>query len=121
VLAWARSQRASDIATTAVTEAELRYGLALLPVGRRREALAAAVEALFFRLLAGRVPPFDRAATPYYAEFVAARRVAGRPIATADAKIGAIARACGATALATRNAIDFEGYGVTFLNPWKIR
>jgi toxin FitB len=121
VLAWARSQRLSEMATTAVTEAELRYGLALLPVGHRREALAAAVETLFSRLLGGQVLPFDRAAAPHYADFVAARRVAGRPVATADAMIAAIARASGVTALATRNTADFESCGVALLDPWKIR
>ena len=119
VLAWARGVRPSELATTAVTEAELRYGLALLPAGQRRDALAAAMEALFARLLAGRILPFDRAAAPHYADYVAARRAAGRPVATADAMIAAIARARAVTALVTRNTADFAGCGVTLLDPWQ--
>jgi predicted nucleic acid-binding protein len=119
VLAWARSVRASEMVTTAVTEAELRYGLALLPAGQRRDALAAAMEALFARLLAGRVLPFDRAAAAHYADHVAARRAAGRPVATADAMIAAIARARGVTTLVTRNTADFDGCGIALLDPWQ--
>jgi predicted nucleic acid-binding protein len=121
VLAWARGVRPSELATTAVTEAELRYGLALLPAGQRRDALATAMEALLARLLAGRVLPFDRAAALHYADYAAARRAVGRPVATADAMIAAIARARGITTLVTRNTADFDGCGMTLLDPWQER
>jgi predicted nucleic acid-binding protein len=118
VLAWARALAPDDICATAIAEAEMRYGVARLPAGGRREALLRAVDRLFAEVLAGRVLAFDRAAAPHYARFVAARRVAGRPVATADAMIAAIAVAAGASAIATRNTTDFEGCGVALLNPW---
>jgi toxin FitB len=118
VLAWSAGVPRTATATTAVTEAEIRFGVALLPEGSRRDALAAAVDALFADRLAGRVLPFDRAAAPHYAAFAAARRAAGRPVATADAMIAAVARARGAAAIATRNTADFAGCGLPLVDPW---
>lgn len=118
VLAWAQGVRGSALATTAIAEAELRFGLALLPPGQRRAGLEAALEAMFAQVLGGRVLPFDSAAAAPYAVFLAARRAAGRPVAMADAMIAAIAAAQGATALVTRNTADFAGCGVTLLDPW---
>jgi predicted nucleic acid-binding protein len=121
VFAWAAAQPWGALHITAVTEAELRLGLALLPDGARRAALAAKVEQMIVEGLSGRVLPFDRAAAAHYAAFMAARRRAGRPVAMADAQIAAIARARGAAVLATRNTVDFEGCGVPLLDPWRGR
>jgi predicted nucleic acid-binding protein len=118
VLAWAARVPRTGIATTAITEAETRLRLALLPDGQRRDALPDAVEALFADLLAERVLAFDRAAALHYAAIVVARRAAGRPVTTADAMIAAIARAHGAAALATRNIADLEGCGLALIDPW---
>jgi predicted nucleic acid-binding protein len=119
VLAWSLAVPGADFVITAVTEAELRLGLALLPQGRRREALAAAIEAVFADRFANRVLPFDRAAAPHCAAFLAARRAAGRPAGQADAMIAASARAAGATAIATRDTAGFEGCGLSLINPWR--
>jgi toxin FitB len=118
VLAWMRSQPMSALFTTTITEAELFYGIALLPDSKRRRALEAAVSLIFAEDLAGRVLPFDSAAAREYATIAAARRHAGRPIAEADAQIAAIARSRGA-AVATRNGEDFAGCGVTVVSPWE--
>src|SRR5246127_201634 len=110
VLEWMRSEPASALFTTAITEAELLYGIALLPDGRRRQSLEEVVDSIFAEDLADRGLPFDGAAAHESAHLAASRRRAGRPIAEADARIAAIARSRGA-ALATRNVGDFVGCG----------
>jgi len=119
VLAWFAGQRRAELCTTAISEAELAYGLALLPMGRRRDALIQMVARLLGEGLGGRVLAFDRAAAAAYGAFAAARRSAGRPVAAADAQIAAIARASGATLLATRDADGFQDCGVPIVDPWR--
>lgn len=119
VLAWLAAQDAGALFITAVTEAELRTGLAIMPEGRRREALAAALEAVLAEDFAGRVLPFEGgAAARAYATIQAARRGMGRPISMTDAMIAAIAQARGAQ-VATRNVGDFADTGVDVVNPWR--
>jgi predicted nucleic acid-binding protein len=118
VLEWSRHVAATLPVTTTVSEAELRFGVLRLPSGRRRDALQAVLEQLLGGLLAGRILPFDRQAATEYASFAAARQAVGRPVPTNDAMIAAIARAHGATAIATRNLRDFEGSGVALVDPW---
>ncbi len=117
VLAWMDDRPPRDLFVTAVTEAEVRTGIALLPEGRRRRGLAEACERAFGSLFAGRVLPFDSDAARAYAEIVAARRVLGRPVSQADGQIAAIARSRG-MAVATRNIRDFQDMGVDVLDPW---
>ncbi len=119
VMAWAEGQPVETLYGTSIGEAELLYGIELLPHGRRREALHGALRTLFQNLLVGRVLPFDRLAAIAYAEWAADRRQAGKPVATADLQIAAIARARGATAIATRNTRDFAGCGVPLIDPWQ--
>ena len=119
VLAWVARQRRAELCTTAISEAELAYGLALLPPGRRREALVQAVARLLGEGLGGRVLAFDRIAAAAYGVIAAGRRTAGRPVATADGQIAAIARARGATLLATRDVGGFQDCGVPILDPWQ--
>ncbi len=116
VRAWWRSQVATDLFTTAITEAEMRYGFAIMPAGRRRDDLTVRADFLF-GYFAGRILPFDRAAARAYADIFASRRALGRPIDRADCQIAAIARAQG-MAVATRNVSDFRNCGVRVLNPW---
>ena len=118
VEAWVTSRRAGDMYFSAVSEAELRYGVAILPAGRRRVALAAAVDGLVREDFAGRVLPFDSVAARAYAEIAATRRRAGRPVSQADSQIAAIARARG-FAMATRNVRDFAGMGIEVVDPWE--
>ena len=101
---------------TAVTEAEVRTGIAFLPEGARRRGLAEAAERAFGGLFAGRVLPFDSAAARVYAEIAAARRAAGRPLCQTDGQIAAIARSRGMT-VATRNVRDFSETGIEVIDP----
>lgn len=119
VVAWAQCHAMTDLFITTITEAEIFYGLALLPEGKRRSGLTASAERLFNEGLSGRVLPFDRAAARAYAEIAAACRKAGRPAGNADVQIAAIAKAQGAAWIATRNVRDFEFCGVPVLNPWE--
>lgn len=114
---WLADQPAASVFISAITEAELRYGLALMPPGKRRSALAVEIGDMLGEDFSGRILPFDSPAAVAFAEIAAERRQAGRPISQADAQIAAIARSRGA-ALATRNVPDFEGCGVEIVNPW---
>ena len=117
VLAWFAGHAADTLFLTAISEAELRTGAAILPVGQRRDRLVGAIDAMIDQDFAGRILPFDSPAARCYAETAAARRAAGKPIMDADCQIAAIARACNA-AIATRNVKDFEGCGIDVINPW---
>ncbi len=117
VMAWFSAQNSAELYLTAVSEAELRTGAAILPAGRRRDRLAAEIDALIRQDFAGRVLPFDSAAARAYADIAAIRRSAGRPIAEADCQIAAIARASDA-AVATRNSGDFTDCGIAVIDPW---
>ena len=117
VMAWFSAQDSAELYLTAVTEAELRAGAAILPAGRRRDRLAAEVDAMVQEDFAGRVLPFDSLAAKAYAEIAATRRSLGRPILEADCQIAAIARVTNA-AIATRNRADFELCGIALIDPW---
>jgi predicted nucleic acid-binding protein len=118
VRAWVNSLPSTQIATTAITAAELYYGVARLPAGQRRQQLAVAVSALLNDALRGRVVAFDERAARRYADVVTGREHAGRPIEVPDAQIAAICRELGAV-LATRNIKDFEETGVELVDPWQ--
>ena len=117
VVEWVSEQRAPTLYLTTISEAELRYGAAILPAGRRRERLLSEIEGMLQKDFEGRVLPFDRSAAFNYPEVAAARRYSGHPISHADCQIAAIARSNGA-AVATRNVRDFEGCGVDIIDPW---
>lgn len=117
VMDWFGQHDASDLFISAVTEAELRTGVAILPDGQRRDRLQLAIDATIDQDFQSRVLPFDSFAAKAYAEIAAQRRAAGRPITEADCQIAAIARASDAP-IATRNVKDFDGCGVRVINPW---
>jgi predicted nucleic acid-binding protein len=104
--------------TTAITKAEILYGLELLPKGKRRTALQSAVESMFAEEFAGRILPFDSEAAQVFPQIAYARRASGRPVTQFDTQIAAIAHSRGAS-VATRNTSDFDACGITVLNPWK--
>jgi toxin FitB len=120
VVEWVDEQDASALAITAITVAELLYGVARLRDGARKGKLASAVHALVREDFAGRVLPFDVAAASEYADLVSERERQGRPVSAADGQIGAICRHRRAR-LATRNVRDFEATGVVVLDPWASR
>jgi len=111
------AQPAPTLFTTTISQAEILYGVAVLPVGRRRVALQEVVVAIFDKEFFGRVLPFDNSSAQAFAEIAATRRRLGRPIGDFDAQIAAIARSRGA-AVATRNVDDFTDCGITVISPW---
>ena len=117
VKAWLTNQASTDIFISVITEAELRYGAAILPAGRRKDEIAAEVEKMLQEDFSRRILPFSSESARAYAEIGARRRNAGLPISNADCQIAAIARCCGAT-VATRNVGDFEHCGIEVIDPW---
>lgn len=117
VVSWLDSLSAGEVATTAITAAELLYGVARLPDGRRKAALAEAIDGLINEDFRDRVQSFDGLAAEQYAAVVVGREKKGRPIGTADAQIAAICRVHSAE-LATRNTDDFTDTGIDLINPW---
>ncbi len=116
---WISERDATEMFLTAVSEAELLYGIAIIPAGRRRDMLAAAMTRWFDLGFSERILPFDSSAARAYAEIASEKRLVGRPIGEADCQIAAISRSRGAV-LVTRNVRDFEGTGVNVVNPWSV-
>ena len=116
VMVWINARPAATVFLSAVTQAEILYGIALVPEGKRRDGLARAARTAFETYFRGRILPFDSEAAEVFAALASSRRQAGRPISQADAQIAAIARSRGA-ALATRNVPDFEGCGIDIVDP----
>lgn len=116
VLAWMREQVDPELYTTAITLAEIRYGIERHPDGRRKKLLRATAEEVFGRF-EEQVLPFDAKAALRYAAIVSERDRVGRPIDGFDAQIASICRERQA-ALATRDGPDFEHTGVEVIDPW---
>jgi predicted nucleic acid-binding protein len=117
VLAWIAKQPEAELFTTAITEAEIFYGIEMLPKGKRREHLTTAAEAVFTEDLFGRVYGFDSAAARAFSKIASGRRIRGRPISQQDAQIAAIAKTRRAK-VATRDVKGFEQCGVDVVDPW---
>lgn len=115
---WCNSHPAYRLFITTITQAEVLYGIRILPTGSRKKRLQDKAEILFSEQFANRIFPFDQKSAEYYAEITAQRRRQGKPISQFDAQIAAICRAHG-TAIATRNVDDFAGCGLEIINPWE--
>lgn len=102
---------------SAMTVAELRAGVALMPIGKRQHALHEDIEKRVLPMFAGRVLPFDMACTHAYAELIARARQTGSVIQTADALIAAVALVNGFS-IATRDVKPFQSAGLDVINPW---
>jgi predicted nucleic acid-binding protein len=119
VLDWFAAQAPSQLHTSVITYAEILAGIALLPAGKRSEAMAQAARQIFEEDFAGRCLDFGGLAVGRYAMVRAQRQLAGRPIDTADAQIAAIALVANLE-LVTRNTKDFVGIeGLKLNNPWQ--
>jgi predicted nucleic acid-binding protein len=116
-VAWLDGQPGESIWTTAVTVFEIRFGLELLPPGRRRRQLEAAFSRALAEDFEGRVLPFDEDAAREAAARAAERRSAGKPVDFRDVEIAGIVAARRAT-LATRNVRHFQGLGIGVVDPW---
>lgn len=117
VVEWVDEHDSSELVLTALTAAELRAGVALLPEGRRRDEFGMRIESLIVETFAGYVLAFDVGSSAYYAEVLAVRTRGGRPITTFDAQIAAVCRQYDSV-LATRNTTDFTDTGIQLVNPW---
>ena len=118
VIEWIDAQLLETLFLSAITVAELRAGVALLPVGKRRTGLQQSLETRVLPLFAGRVLPFDLGCTQAYAELIAKARASGLAIAGADGYIAAIAAVNG-LAVATRDTRPFGPAGLAVINPWQ--
>lgn len=118
VLAYVGSLGPETIFTAAICEAGIRYGLARMPSGRRRDDLIGRINIFFDTGFQDQILPFDRICAALYGEIRGTREAVGKPIAVEDAMIAATARAYGAEAIATRNLEDFADCGVNVISPW---
>ena len=115
VASWVRDRDRRELRTIAITLAEVRYGIARLPDGRKQVLRATADDV--FSTFEDQVLPVDAAAAEHYAAIASRRERAGKPIAGFDALIAAVCR-CQGAALATRNVSDFDGTGIEVIDPW---
>jgi hypothetical protein len=117
VMTWLNARAKIDFHLCTPVVAEIRYGVAQLPDGKRKDNMFIACERLEAETFGGRILAFDRRAAHFYAELRAKRRGIGKPMSVMDAMIAAIALAHAMT-LATRNVGDFEGLGVPLVDPF---
>jgi hypothetical protein len=117
VAAWLDQQPRTSVWITSVTILEIRYGLQLLPAGKRRTLLLRAFDLVMADKIGGRIAPFDTAAAQIAGDLMAMRQKTGRPGDLRDTMIAGIALANQAT-LATRNTSHFEDLSIPLINPW---
>lgn len=115
---WLASQNGASLYTTSITQAEILYGIQILPEGQRRQKLLDGALIVFEHYLTERILAFDQKAAELYSQIAANRKQIGRPISQFDAQIAAICRVHQAT-LATRNIRDFLDCGIDLINPWE--
>lgn len=120
VLDWFSIQAPGELYVSAISEAELRLGVNILPGDARRDALLDAIEGMLREDFGGRILSFGSSAAREYAEIAARRRAVGRPISHPDCQIAGTARSLGA-AVATRDLGGFEGCGIEVICPWEYR
>ena len=118
VLHWFGNQSAEDLHITAVTMAEILYGIELIATSRRRDTVRAGAEKMFEDVFGDRILPNEERAARAFSQIASGRRRQGKLISESDAQIAAITRVHGAM-LATRNPYVYEGCGVRLVNPWE--
>jgi len=117
VIAWLDAQAVETLFISAITIAELRFGIAAMPSGRRQTILSDRLEGEVLPHFSGRILSFDLATSQFYSELMARARASGKAIGTADGYIAATAAANGLT-ISTRDTSPFEAAGVKVINPW---
>jgi hypothetical protein len=117
VLTWIDAQLIETLYLSAISLAELRFGIAALPSGKRRETLHSSLEQRILPLFVGRILPFDTAASEAYSVIRARARADGKAIAPADGYIAATAMTH-SLIVATRDTMPFEAAGLHVINPW---
>ncbi|MFE3542496.1 type II toxin-antitoxin system VapC family toxin [Nocardia sp. NPDC059177] len=118
VMAWLDAQVSETLHLSAVTVGELRYGIASMPAGRRRDEYTDWLESYTLPAFAGRILDYGIDATAEYARLMSGARSSGTAIGTADGMIAATAAAAGFL-VATRDTTPFEAAGVPVIDPWK--
>lgn len=118
VMDWIDAQAIETLYLSAITVAELRFGVAVLPDGKRKDVLRTRLEQEVLPLFADRVLPFDLTASESFAALMAEARATGKAIDKADGFIAAIA-ASRSLAVATRDAAPFVAAGIAVIDPWK--
>ena len=118
VVAWLDNQLAESLYLSTVSLAELLAGVAALPAGRRRSALAGGLSSLLEKLFAERILSFDEAAAAQFPRIVTVARKRGVTISFANAQIAAIAAARGFT-VGTRDVDPFVAAGLRVIDPWR--
>jgi toxin FitB len=117
VRAWLNNQANETLYLSSVTLAELLFGIAALPAGKRKDMLAHALDGLV-GLFRDRVLPFDTDAARHYAELAITAKTGGRGFPTPDGYIAAIAASRGFI-VASRDIAPYEAAGVPLINPWE--
>jgi toxin FitB len=117
VKSWVGAQSRENLYITSITKAEILYGIAILPEGKRSRMLRESAQAMFREDFAQQMLNFDEQAASCFAEIAAHRQKIGRPLAQADGQIAAICLANNAT-IATRNVDDFLNCQIEIVNPW---
>jgi predicted nucleic acid-binding protein len=120
VTTWVGQNPLPSLYITSITQAEILYGIELLPRGRKRTNFEREAQAMFKEDFANRILTFDSAAAEEYAVIRVKRRRTGLAQSQADIQIAAIASVYGAT-VATRNIRDFEGCGIKLIDPWQTK
>jgi toxin FitB len=118
VKSWFDRTDRNGLFLSSITKAELLYGLAIMPSGRRKVQLAGVIWRFLAQEMRTEVLAFGSQEAEHYAEIAAQRRVSGRPIIQSDAQIAAIARVR-KFSVVTRKVRDFEGCGIDIVNPWE--
>lgn len=116
VLTWLDRQPRSSIWTTSITLLEIRYGVQVMAIGKRRSLLVQAFETVLQKM-AGRIAAFDAATASQAADLMTDRRRRGQPGDLRDTLIAGIVLAHRAS-LATRNTSHFADLSVSVINPW---
>jgi predicted nucleic acid-binding protein len=118
--AWMDTQAVETLYLCTISLAELRFGAAIMPEGKRKKGLQQHIEDRIVPMFAGRILAFDSASAAVYAQLRARARAVGKTIDTVDAYIAAIAFARGFS-VATRDVSPFKAAGLTVINPWETR
>lgn len=117
VVAWIDAQAVETLYLSAVTVAELRFGIAAMPAGKRRKILHERLEEELLPLFARRVLAFDLEASRAYADLMSKAKAVGQAINMADGYIAAVAAARGLS-VASRDVAPFHAAGIPVINPW---
>lgn len=123
VLQWMDAHNRDDLVICSITVAEIWFGIARMPEGKRKASYAAIASKLFDQLFAGRILPFDYQSAKIQAQLLAHREKIGQCMSMADSQIAAICHAKtpanSLPTLATRNIKDFSNIDLHLINPWQ--